>query len=125
MKFIIEINDTESIKLYTVWSVSNYELGTLSKDIKLFSSDDKEKFNQFIRRLHKNSELDCHDVEVNELFEWLTTILSELSIGKKYDPSWIRPRNLTYKDRKNLFYEAKAIIEKLKTKITKGLNHGA
>lgn len=53
-------------------------------------------------------------IDSSALFDRLAAILAQLSVGKKHDPSWMRPIPLTHDERRSDYLEAEAIIEELR-----------
>jgi hypothetical protein len=51
MKYVINIDNQSSRYTYNVWSVFEYEDGSLSQDCREFASDDKDEFIKFISEL--------------------------------------------------------------------------
>jgi hypothetical protein len=52
MKYIIEIDGVSSTKYtYNVWSVWDDYSGAMGKDIRIFASDDKKEFLEFVANL--------------------------------------------------------------------------
>lgn len=48
MKYIVKINEPFDKYIYSVWSVAEYEDGTISQDTRIFFSDDKTSFLAFM-----------------------------------------------------------------------------
>ena len=54
MKYIVDIDGVESTRhTYNVWSVLEYDDGSVAKDTRIFETDDHEKFITFMSKLQQ------------------------------------------------------------------------